>query len=75
MQGKLELENPLRADGDGSVPSSRALPLLPIPYQRLDRATEHLSLMSDHEVLQAIERFLHADSTVGQEARPLERQR
>jgi pimeloyl-ACP methyl ester carboxylesterase len=57
-EGTLALEDPLHADGDGSVLASHALPLLPVPYQRMSRAAEHVALMSDREVLQAIERFL-----------------
>ncbi len=69
VDGKLDLEHPPRADGDGSVQSARALPVLPIPYRRLDSSAEHVALMSDREVLQAIERFLQGE-TVGTAATP-----
>jgi pimeloyl-ACP methyl ester carboxylesterase len=61
VDGKLDLEHPPHADGDGTVVSSRALPILPIPYQRLDSSADHLALMSDREVLHAIKRFLQGE--------------
>ncbi|WNG32979.1 hypothetical protein F0U61_04610 [Archangium violaceum] len=64
VDGKLDLKNPPRADGDGSVQSARALPELPISYQRLDSSAEHVELMSDRDVLHAVERFLRGE-TVG----------
>ncbi|WP_257463172.1 lipase/acyltransferase domain-containing protein [Archangium lipolyticum] len=64
VDGKLDLEHPPRADGDGSVLASRALPVLPIPFRHLDSPAEHVALMSDAEVLQAVERFLQGE-TVG----------
>ena len=62
VEGKLDLEHPPRADGDGSVLSARALPVLPIPYRRVDSSAEHVALMSDRDVLQAIERFLKGEA-------------
>jgi pimeloyl-ACP methyl ester carboxylesterase len=58
---KLDLEHPARADGDGSVPFWSALPALRIPYQRVDSEAEHVDLMSDRDVLQAVERFLRGE--------------
>ena len=62
VDGKVELENPPRADGDGSVLSARALPVLPIAWRRVDSGAEHVALMSDREVLQAVERFLRGEA-------------
>jgi len=62
--GTLDVEHPLNGDGDGSVVSSRALPLLPMAYRRVDSKSEHVALMSDKKVLVAIERFLRGE-TVG----------
>ncbi|QRN96469.1 alpha/beta hydrolase [Archangium violaceum] len=64
VDGKLDLEHPPRADGDGSVLASRALPVGSIPFRHLDSPAEHLALMSDPEVLQSVERFLRGE-TVG----------
>ncbi|WPB76335.1 alpha/beta fold hydrolase [Archangium violaceum] len=64
VDGKLDVKNPPRADGDGSVLSARAVPVLPMVYQRVDSPAEHVALMSDREVLQAVERFLRGE-TVG----------
>lgn len=61
VDGRLDLEHPPHADGDGTVLSSRALPILPIPYQRMDSSADHLALMSDREVLHAIKRFLQGE--------------
>lgn len=62
VDGKLDLAHPPRADGDGAVLSARAVPVLPIPYQRVDSAAEHVALMSDREVLHTVERFLHGEA-------------
>ena len=64
VDGKLDVEHPARADGDGAVLSSRAVPVLPMAYQRVDSAAEHVALMSEREVLHAVERFLRGE-TVG----------
>ncbi|KFA91129.1 lipase family alpha/beta hydrolase [Archangium violaceum] len=64
VDGKLDVKNPPRADGDGSVLSARAVPVLPLVYQRVDSPAEHVALMSDREVLHAVERFLRGE-TVG----------
>lgn len=61
VDGTLELKHPTSADGDGSVLSARALPVLPIPYRRVDSAAEHVALMSDRDVLHAVERFLRGE--------------
>jgi len=62
VEGKLDLAHPSLADGDGSVLSARAVPVLPIPYRRVDSAAEHVALMSDRDVLQAVERFLKGEA-------------
>jgi pimeloyl-ACP methyl ester carboxylesterase len=62
VDGKLDLEHPPRADGDGAVLASRALPVLPIPFRSLDSSAEHVALTSDSEVLQAVERFLRGEA-------------
>jgi hypothetical protein len=62
VDGRLDLEHPPRADGDGSVLAARALPVLPIPFRYLDSAAEHVALTSDPEVLQAVERFLRGEA-------------
>jgi pimeloyl-ACP methyl ester carboxylesterase len=62
VEGKLDLVHPTLADGDGSVLSARAVPVLPIPYRRVDSAAEHVALMSDRDVLQAVERFLKGEA-------------
>ena len=62
VDGKVEMENPPRADGDAAVLSARALPVLPIDWRRVDSAAEHVALMSDREVLQAVERFLRGEA-------------
>jgi hypothetical protein len=62
VEGKVDLAHPPLADGDGSVLSARAVPVLPIPYRRVDSAAEHVALMSDRDVLQAVERFLKGEA-------------
>ena len=62
VDGRLDLEHPPRADGDGAVLAARALPVLPMAYRRLDSSAEHVALMSDREVLQAVERFLRGEA-------------
>ncbi len=62
VEGTLDLTHPALADGDGSVLSARAVPVLPIPYRRVDSAAEHVALMSDRDVLQAVERFLKGEA-------------
>ena len=69
VDGKLDVGHPARADGDGSVLSARAVPVLPVAYQRVDSAAEHVALMSDREVLHAVERFLRGE-TVGTAHQP-----
>lgn len=64
VDGNLDLEHPPSADGDGSVLSSHAVPVLPMTWQRVDSAAEHVELMSDREVLHAVDRFLRGE-TVG----------
>ncbi|EPX57456.1 hypothetical protein D187_006631 [Cystobacter fuscus DSM 2262] len=61
VEGRLDLKNEPSADGDGAVLSSSALPVLSIPYQRLDSAAEHVALMSDRDVLRALERFFQGE--------------
>ncbi|MCY1073623.1 lipase family alpha/beta hydrolase [Archangium lansingense] len=61
VDGKLDLKHPPRADGDGSVLSSRAVPVLPMTWWRVDSDAEHVALMSDREVLHAVERFLRGE--------------
>lgn len=69
VDGKLDVTHPRHADGDGTVMASRAVPVLPLVYQRLDSAAEHVGLTSDPKVLDAIERFLKGE-TVGQVQQP-----
>lgn len=64
VAGQVDARHALRADGDGSVVSTRALPLLPMAYQRVDTQAEHTGMTSDREVLRAVERFLKGE-TVG----------
>lgn len=58
----VDLAHPLRADGDGAVLATSAVPVLPLRYQRLDSGAEHVALTSDRAVLQAIERFLQGEA-------------
>ncbi|ATB30500.1 lipase/acyltransferase domain-containing protein [Melittangium boletus] len=60
--GTLDVEHPVYGDGDGSVVTSRALPVLPMAYRRLDSKSEHVALMSDKKVLGAIERFFRGEA-------------
>ncbi|HZH77907.1 MAG TPA: hypothetical protein VEY88_17910, partial [Archangium sp.] len=62
VEGKPDFAHPPRADGDGSVLSARAVPVLPIPYRRVDSAAEHVALMSDRDVLGIVERFLEGEA-------------
>lgn len=56
--GGLDLEHEVTVDGDGSVPATSAVPALPLPFERVDSRAEHVALMSDDDVLEAISRFL-----------------
>ncbi len=60
--GGLDLENEVKADGDGSVLSTSAVPALPLPFERLDSRAKHVALMSDDAVLEALSRFLGQSS-------------
>jgi pimeloyl-ACP methyl ester carboxylesterase len=56
--GALDVDDETKADGDGSVLATSAVPALSLPFERLDSRAEHVALMSDDEVLRAIARFL-----------------
>lgn len=56
--GGLDLDDEVKADGDGSVLATSAVPALPLPFERVDSRAEHVALMSDDDVLEAIARFL-----------------
>ncbi|MFP2905767.1 lipase/acyltransferase domain-containing protein [Pyxidicoccus sp. 3LFB2] len=56
--GALDLDDEVKADGDGAVLTTSAVPALPLPFERVDSRAEHVALMSDDDVLEAIARFL-----------------
>lgn len=58
VAGQVSFESPVLGDGDGSVLSARALPPPPLRYERLESKADHVALMSDEAVQEAVARFL-----------------
>ena len=57
--GEVDVKHAMLLGGDGSVLSASSMPLqLPWTYMVFDTRAEHLEMMSDTQVLQAVELFL-----------------
>jgi hypothetical protein len=56
--GSVDLKNPTRADGDGSVLTVRATPPKPIEAQVVNTKAEHSDLLNDDGVREVIRQFV-----------------
>ncbi|RKH17179.1 hypothetical protein D7X74_13235 [Corallococcus sp. CA047B] len=61
IDGKPTFEDPIVAAGDGSVLMSRALPPAPLHVDRLETKADHVGMVGDEEVQEAVARFLTGD--------------
>ncbi|RKI53246.1 alpha/beta fold hydrolase [Corallococcus sp. AB049A] len=61
IDGKPAFEDPVLADGDGSVLTTRALPPAPLHVDRLETRADHVGMMGDEEVQEAVARFVTGD--------------
>jgi hypothetical protein len=56
--GGFDLEHPVAADGDDTVPRACAVPPAPLSFVQIDTGADHLGLMNDATVRRAIAAFL-----------------
>ncbi|NRD58790.1 lipase/acyltransferase domain-containing protein [Corallococcus exiguus] len=61
IDGKPTFEDPVLADGDGSVLTARAMPPGPLHVDRLETQADHVGMMGDEEVQEAVARFVTGD--------------
>ena len=61
IKGQPTFEDPILADGDGSVLATRAMPPEPLHVDRLETQADHVGMMADEEVQAALARFLTGD--------------
>ncbi|NOK38200.1 alpha/beta fold hydrolase [Corallococcus exercitus] len=61
IDGKPTFEDPVLADGDGSVLTTRALPPAPLHVDRLETKADHVAMVGDEEVMEAVARFVTGD--------------
>lgn len=61
IDGKPTFEDPILADGDGSVLTTRALPPAPLHVDRLETKADHVEMVGDRDVQEAVARFLEGD--------------
>lgn len=58
VNGQPTFENPIIADGDGSVLTTRALPPSPMHVERLETKADHVAMVGDEAVREAVARFV-----------------
>ncbi len=56
--GSIDLKNPTRADGDGSVLTARATPPKPIEAEVVNTKAEHMNLLNDDGVREVLRQFV-----------------
>jgi pimeloyl-ACP methyl ester carboxylesterase len=56
--GGIDLEHPVKGDGDGTVPSTRAVPSKPTVAEIVNTAAEHSALLNDEGVREAVRQFV-----------------
>jgi pimeloyl-ACP methyl ester carboxylesterase len=61
LDGKPTFEDPIIADGDGSVLAARAMPPEPLHVDRLETRADHVAMVGDEEVREAVARFVAGD--------------
>ncbi|MDX2010218.1 MAG: alpha/beta hydrolase [Myxococcaceae bacterium] len=56
--GDVDLTTPVRGDGDGTVPTTRARPPKPISFEAVDTRAEHSALLNDDGVREVLRQFV-----------------
>lgn len=56
--GGVDLKNPVRGDGDGTVPTTRAMPPSPIVPEVVQTKAEHSELLNDPGVREVLRQFV-----------------
>jgi pimeloyl-ACP methyl ester carboxylesterase len=56
--GAVDLTNPVRGDGDGTVPAARAAPPRPVGAELVETRAEHSALLNDDGVREVLRQFV-----------------
>jgi hypothetical protein len=58
VSGKIDLQHPDLADGDGTVTATSAIPPAILPFDRFETHADHVALLNDAEVRAAVTAFI-----------------
>jgi pimeloyl-ACP methyl ester carboxylesterase len=58
VEGRVDVEHPVRGDGDETVAATSAVPPKPLTYALVETSARHVALLNDDEVRKAIAHFV-----------------